>query len=991
LRDIINRLLTAATTAAIALLPAFAAAVAPAADPTGPTDHDIEKAAVVDRVILAVMENSYAPGRVDTRAMFEAAMDAVQSSVAEVKVRHDDAGGSMTLEIMDTRLTIGLDRVRSPWGLSKALKRVFGFLKKELPPGDRDYLALEYAAVNGLLSVLDPHTLAMMPDQWAELRMAIQGVFEGIGIRITTDRRPPCGGDLTVVEVFEDTPAKLAGLRRGDKILRNDGESTVNITTSEAADRLRGSPGTQVTVEVKRTDGGRKEIVIPRGKIPIESVRWELLDGDVGYVALESFSDNSGAELAGALAAMHKRGMKGLVLDLRGNPGGSLGVAIEIANLFLDSGTIVTTAGRTEEEREVENATSKGTEPAYPMVVLINTGSASAAEILAGAVRNHGRAMLVGDTTFGKGSVQRILPLPAGGALRITTAQYLTPGDISIQAVGVAPDLRFTPIVVDREDLNLDSSRPVFSEADLDAHLSRPNALERTDRRSAIESEVFVPPAQLKADMKMFEQCYAEDPDRELYLSRYQKEFSRRLVASTDGVTTTELVVAAEDLIAKDAVRSDAEIGAALRKMGVDWSPAPAKGGGSPREDAAVKATARVRGKAEPGRKLELTARVTNGGSDTIYRLRAVTASDNPLLAGRELAFGKLAPGQSRSWTAVMEIPRVYSARIDPVTLQFSAQRGPVPAPVSVDVEIPDRPTTKIAYAWHLEDLGNGNGYVEAGEDLRMVVELTNIGDRPTYDLDVDLSAKPGVDIRKGHFEVEPVPVGRTVRGQFDLKVADDFPLDEARLRLMVGEWVPAKPPVSLDLLSREIALPVSAAMPRSASASGTVTVATKGEASLLASPDAASRVTARAEPGASFRVDGRSKGFFRVVLEDGMHAWIAEPATRPGGDGKGRCSLASIRPPRIHIDGKKALDTAGESYRLAGWASHDDGERDVIVFVGDRKVAYLPNRDAASPGRMEFALDVPLADGANQVTVVARHDDEIADTGWVFVRRRVP
>lgn len=967
-------------------LPAAGAAPANLGAQTEKIDHDITRAQVVNRAILAVMENYYDPARVDSQAMFKEAMEAIQLMVAEVKVDFDEEAGRAVVEVPGDRLAVKLDDVRSPWGLSKALKRVFVFVKAKLDDPDRDWLTLEYVVVNAILSVLDPHTSAMMPDQWAELRMAIRGEFEGVGIRITTDRRPPCNGDLTVVEVFDDTPAKRAGLLKGDKILEIDGESTVNITTSEAADRLRGTPGTSVKVLVRRTDGSRKTISISRGKIPIESVEWKMLDGKVGYVYLESFSDNSGTEMKAALRALHEKKMKGLVLDLRGNPGGSLDVAIEIADLFLDSGTIVTTAGRSEEERDVENASSKGTEPAYPVVVLISSGSASAAEILAGALRNHGKSLLVGKTTFGKGSVQRLMPLPAGGALRITTAQYLTPGDISIQAVGVAPDVELVPVIIDREDLNLDVSAPAFSEADLDAHLTRPNARARTDRPGALKYRTYIPPAKRDADMKKFEKCYLETGREDLFMGRMEKDFARDLIGRAGGWTTAELFLDAGEMIDRDSAEQDKSISRALKKMGVDWSPAP-EGAQTGEKDERIEVSAAFRGAPVPGKTLRLKATVKNGSDEPVYRLRAVTKSDNPLMDERELVFGKVAPGKRKSWEARIEIPRVVSARVDPVTIEFFSQGGPIPGPVSVDLEMPDQPRVKLAYSWQMEDLGNGNGYWEPGEEILMRVELLNAGERKTHEVDANLSAKPGVNVSQGHFEVAPLAPGKTASGEFRLKIADDFPLDEAQLQLSVQEWIPARHPLSMSLLSRQIDLPIAAASPSPSSASGTVTVAAKGGTALLADPSEAGKVVAVAPEGAVFPVDGRIGEYFRVELERDMHAWLRESETAPGGKGKPRFELSMERPPTVKVEGERAFATERETIELRGFAEHEKGVRDMVVFAGDTKVAYLPNGDRGRR-RMSFSVKVPLEIGENQITVVARHDEENTSTEWVFVRR---
>jgi carboxyl-terminal processing protease len=975
------------STVLLALAIAVVSAPAAALGPAESVEHDMTEARVIDRVILAVMEYYYDPARVDPEGMFEAAMDSLQKTIAEVKVSYDEKSGWAEVEVVENKLKVDVGEIRSPWALSRALRSVLEFMDQHLPQGENDPLEVEYRMANGILQTLDPHSNALPPDLYEDLRMGTSGEFGGLGIRITTDRRPPCNGTLTVVEVFENTPAARAGFKAGDKILRIEGESTVNITTSEAAERLRGSPGTKVDVQVKRKDGSLKELEITRRLIPIESVEWKLLDGDVGYISLEAFQGNSAIELQGALAALHARGMKGLILDLRGNPGGLLDVAIKVADKFLKGGTIVATAGRREEEQSVRNATAAGTEPSYPLVLLINSTSASAAEIISGAMRNHGRALLVGDTSFGKGSVQMVLPLPGGGALRLTSAQYLVPGDISIQAVGVAPDVTFTPVTVDKDDLRIDRREPRFSEADLEHHLDRPTERERGDRPGAIVSTLHVPVRERKADQRMFERCYTDDPDRETFRTRHETDFARRLIAGSSGETAEELLLDAREILDEDTREQERAVGRALKKLGIDWTPAPNERKGEASAHPKVTATATVVGKPKAGSKLRVRVTVKNGSNQTIYRLRATSKSDNPLLSGHEFVFGKLLPGKSKGWTTAIELPPIVKQREDPLKLAFRSDLGPLPTPVKVDVAMPARAEAELAYSWEIEDLGNGNGFFEPGEDLLMRVAIENIGAGSTFDLDAMLSAKPGIDVSQGRFAAGRLKPGDRAEGVFRLGVGDKFGGDEASLKLAFEEWVPARLPTTRTLLERSIDLPVSTRRPGPGSASGAITVVGESDVELRESPAPDARAISVVDPGSSFSVDGKLKGFYRVKLGRQRHAWIAEEKTRPGGGGRSKASATMVRPPEIRIDGGPFRRVSTKNARLRGRATHAGGIRDLMVFVGERKVAYLPHR-SGDDDSVEFDVDLPLEKGANRIVVVARHDSNVVATKSIFIRR---
>jgi carboxyl-terminal processing protease len=333
-----------------------------------------------------------------------------------------------------------------------------------------DTKTLVTGAINGMLSSLDPHSAYLTPDLYKELQMDTQGRFGGLGIEITIK-----DGVLTVVSPIEDTPAFKAGIKPGDMIFKIEGEFTKDMTLIDAVKKMRGPKGTKITISIKRE--GVPELIdftLTRDTIRIQSVRSRDLEPGYGYIRLAQFQERSDRDMQKALKKFseEKAGIKGLVLDLRNNPGGLLTQAVRVSDLFLDSGLIVYTEGRNESQRQKYFAQKENSWVDFPMVVLVNGGSASASEIVAGALQDHKRAVVLGTKTFGKGSVQTILPLDDNSALRLTTARYFTPKGRSIQATGIVPDIVVdsVPLVEGKVE---EKKRPTLREENLPGHLPR--------------------------------------------------------------------------------------------------------------------------------------------------------------------------------------------------------------------------------------------------------------------------------------------------------------------------------------------------------------------------------------------------------------------------------------------------------------------------------------------------------------------------------------
>lgn len=330
-----------------------------------------------------------------------------------------------------------------------------------------DTKKLVYGAINGMLSSLDPHSSFLPPDMYKEMKIETKGSFGGLGIEITVK-----DGYLTVISPIEDTPAFRAGIKAGDQILKIEDKLTKDMNIIDAVKRMRGPKGTKVTITIMREGFDRpKEFTLTRDIIQVKSVKFKTLDYGYGYVRIAQFQEKTDEDLIKALKTLKQESggsLKGLILDMRNDPGGLLDQAVKVADHFIaDGGLIVYTEGR-DQDSKMRFAARKGAkELGYPMVILINGGSASASEIVAGALQDHNRAVVLGTQSFGKGSVQTIIPLSEDSGLRLTTAKYFTPKGRSIQAKGITPD-----IVVENLEITAAEKKETLSirEKDLDNH-----------------------------------------------------------------------------------------------------------------------------------------------------------------------------------------------------------------------------------------------------------------------------------------------------------------------------------------------------------------------------------------------------------------------------------------------------------------------------------------------------------------------------------------
>lgn len=349
---------------------------------------------------------------------------------------------------------------------------------------ETDAKELIYSAIKGMINSLDPHSTFMTAEEYKEMQVDTKGEFGGLGIQISIR-----DGILTIIAPIEDTPAWNAGLKAGDKIVKIEGESTKDMTIHEAVSKMRGPKGTEITISIMREGWKQpKDFTITRDIIKIKSVKSKVLEGDIGYVKITQFQQRTASDLEKALEKLNKEGVTALILDLRNNPGGLLNSAVDVSSKFLPHGKLVVyIKGRDGEKAEYHTSGRSPVAEDLPMVVLVNPGSASASEIVAGAMKDWKRAVVLGEQTFGKGSVQTVVPLSDGSGLRITTAKYYTPKGTSIQSTGITPD-----ITVKLSASEGQKEHPVVREKDLEGHLDNDQGAEVENGGEGEEPETSV-------------------------------------------------------------------------------------------------------------------------------------------------------------------------------------------------------------------------------------------------------------------------------------------------------------------------------------------------------------------------------------------------------------------------------------------------------------------------------------------------------------------
>jgi carboxyl-terminal processing protease len=955
----------------------------------------------------------YDPTRFDAPTQIESALEFMGLHTPEFLARVEGGAIEVTIGAEKRRFELG-----SPRGVRDAvevLEPILVFARDTLDLSGEPVHELEYAAINGLLAPLDSHTILLTPEQHADLGVKTRGRFGGIGARIgVKDRR------IEVGSVIPDSPADRAGLKAGDVMLKITGQSTVNMTPGEAQELLRGPVDTEVVVEVRRGDD-RITIRIVRGMIKIASVVAARLSGDVGYMRIRQFQQDTAERFEAELRTlMDEPGIRGLVIDLRGNEGGLLTQATKILDLMVDGGELVIV--RSASGREHEDATPDvllGKD--VPVVALVDQGSASAAEIVAGGIKHLARGVVVGRGSFGKGSVQMLKPWDPYGrelALKTTVAEYRVAGERRIQTSGVLPDVRLHPV-------QLADVEGVGQMFDLER-------FERQRQRSIIAAmpaakheigEAFAPASKhLVRFISGPPISPGDSPERDAEV-RLARDFALAAEGATGRRTSLEAIVAA---VPKIAAREDAEVGKAI---GARWPGLDGAWGSS----AAANQTPltvnldRVDARGEvvdptqtvgAGAAFDVRVRVRNDGDAVVERVHLITDCPHDEIDGIEVLLGRIEPGATAEQTLTLAMatfrPDLHSrlrvaahvgepdARPDgEAELGIDLSGGPRPA-FALDWWIvddpalarsaPSRPAVELLpgdEAFRVR--GNGDGNLQPGEHVLVAFALTNHGPGASPRASVvvrNLSGRQGL-LEEGQVPIGSVPPRETVRGAFGLTVSDE-PLPQLPLELQLT----AGDAIMRERVTHKVRLPIGPlGEPAPSVKTRKGTVRAMAESVVRAAARADAPIMGSIAAGTPMKAVATAPGFVGVALEGKRRGWVADTAVDDGGGGARPLELApAIDPPQIELSEiPRSVDAP--TLELRGVARHLERVRDVVIWVRaegahsrDRKVWYGANTDTGSS--WSFSGSVPLEPGTNRIRVIARDGDRVERWQDLWVHR---
>ena len=864
-------------------------------------------------VILNIKDNYLDQKRINPSEMLSSTLNYIERMLPEVLITELPEKGQVVVQVADKTETFSTSDISTIWEMSFRLKDIFNFIQMNMT-SDTDPRDVEYMAINGMLSTLDPHSVFLKPELFKEIKTATKGRFGGLGIQIQAK-----DGYITVIAPLKNTPAWKAGIQRQDKIVRIEDESTANMSVDEAVNRLRGIPGTKVALWIMREGlPEAKKVVITREEIVISTIESQLLDNGVGYIKLSQFTENSASDLVKHYNDMKKKyghELKGLILDMRDNPGGLMDSSIKISNTFLKSGTIVSTVAQEGTKVEERKASSSDYLIGIPVAILINGGSASASEIVAGALKDNNRAVVIGQKSFGKGSVQvlfeRQIPqdkssdekLQAG--LKLTVAQYLTPSGTSIQSVGITPDIFLQPLKVQKDKYKLFYRDRQHKEKDLAKHLDDDKA---QDEKSSLVigyvSDEKNSPDLEEEEVEIGEPLPVKPRDEnEQFFEDFPIRYAKRLIQDTGAPARNAMIMAAKNSYESISKEEESSMTTLLTKEGLDWSPGP------PPSSPAIKSSLHLEDKEgkvlsrqtlHAGEESYLVLNVRNAGKEDIFRLAAVIDSKEPLVDGKEFLLGRLPPGSEKTSRIRIKTPRDYLTSVSEYQTSFFTDHTLLGKPIDGKIHVTELARPRFIASYKITESpgkSNKNDILEPGETFSLSITSKNIGKAAAPKPKISIKNLSGRDlfIKNGRCDLKPLPKGKSDSCSLPMEIRRDT--DNGKLSII------------LTVYDAELGEPLSE----------------------------------------KIQLDGRNINSIKNTLEAPDLKVSAVP------------NNVIVESPSVTID---------------GMVTDQGGIKDFFIKVNDKKIFYKAADGKSSS--LPFKVTVPLKNGINSLYLVARKTDEL-------------
>ncbi|MBM4353765.1 MAG: PDZ domain-containing protein [Deltaproteobacteria bacterium] len=823
-------------------------------------------------------------------------------------------------------------------------------------PPPEEARKLEDAAIQGMLTVLDPHTSYLDETEYKEMKLSTEGSFGGLGIVISVR-----SGKLTVMSVMAGTPAARAGLLKGDVIRRIDQESTVNLLVNEAVSRLRGKPGTQVTLWISREgEDGLREVPLTREIIEVASVTAKDLDGLFAYVRVKNFQQSTADEVKGFLdRTWPDLPPAGIVLDLRGNSGGVMSSAVKLADLFLPEGSIVTTVEKVRRGQDTDEAETGDRYEECSLVVLVDHASASASEIVTGALKYRNRALVMGQRTFGKGSVQYVNELHRG-ALKLTVAQYVGPDMEAIQGAGIEPHVELR-----RVGTSKGVKLPSFGD-DFAGERALPYHLDRTSARPVQDAPAFF--------MRFVEDQQEPDPDEyDAVFIDHAVLLAWSVLSYAPARTASAMLDRALPLLREVGEWEEEVIGDLALAEGKDWS-----SGEVPLKTDLVMTARPDREWLSGGEEGYFLVSVLNRGSATVPRLHARTESEASRLDRKSCLLGTLRPGEGASCRIRFKMPVSSPARMDQVFVDvLSGTDEEALAGTAVEVGCRESPRPRLAFSYRLDDAkGNRDGLFQVGEAVDVLVRIRNVG-RATLEKGLatakDLSG-PALYVDSGREEFEGLHTGAELPVRFSI-TAQSLPEDGTwRFELGVVDVTGRRH------VSGTQEMPVTRDAGPPVPESGRY-APSRSPVPVRIAPNDQAPVTGLLLGDGAVEASGRLGEWLRLELPGSLQGWAPKGELVEAGPG-GHASFVDtwvVLEPAVRVERRIPDSFLGAESRmtLAGHVDfgvgHSAAESGVALYLNGRKLDMawlgdLPPERHQVPFRFDFDLD----EGVNQIVVTA-------------------